>query len=196
MDVGSGGPVAPQQAASTAACAAGSHLSELIKQLARKRRRFGGLLRVDGMTVNNKQVRRLYWLIDPAVRKRRGKKRLKPERVLLHRGEAINEVWCMDFVCDSWASGRCVQCLTITHNCSHEWVVITLDHGVGGEYVTRVLNQTARFRGCPQAVRADLGRSSPAGQTETEHLYRKLQRHVPRRVPERTLVRVPGSGAA
>ena len=32
-----------------------------------------------------------------------------------------------------------------------------LDHGIGGEYVVRVLDQAARFRGYPQAVRTDRG---------------------------------------
>jgi putative transposase len=137
-------------------------MSERIKRLAHERRRFGyrrigDLLRADGTAVNDKRVYRLYRLADLAVRKRRGKKRLKLERVPLHRCVAINEVWSMDFVSDSLANGRRIKCLTITDDFSHECVDIAVDHGIGGEYVTRVLDQAARFRGYPQAVRTDQG---------------------------------------
>jgi putative transposase len=117
-------------------------MSERIKRLAHERRRFGyrrigDLLRADGTAVNDKRVYRLYRLADLAVRKRRGKKRLKLERVPLHRCVAINEVWSMDFVSDSLANGRRIKCLTITDDFSHECVDIAVDHGIGGEYVTR-----------------------------------------------------------
>jgi len=63
----------------------------------------------------------------------------------------------MDFVSDSLANGRRIKCLTITDNFSHECVDIAVDHGIGGEYVTRVLDHAARFRGYPRAVRTDQG---------------------------------------
>ena len=34
---------------------------------------------------------------------------------------------------------------------------IAVEHGIGGEYAVRVLDQVARFRGYPQAVRTDQG---------------------------------------
>jgi putative transposase len=63
----------------------------------------------------------------------------------------------MDFVSDSLTSGRRIKCLTVTDDFSHECVDIAVDHGIGGEYVVRVLDQVARFRGYPQAVRTDQG---------------------------------------
>ncbi|MDM7456947.1 MAG: IS3 family transposase [Tepidimonas sp.] len=82
---------------------------------------------------------------------------LRRERVPLNRCEAINEVWSMDFVSDSLANGRRIKCLTITDDFSHECVDIAVDHGIGGDYVTRVLDQAARFRGYPRSVRTDQG---------------------------------------
>lgn len=41
-----------------------------------------------------------------SLRKRRGKQRLKLERVPLHECRAINKGWSMDFVSDCLASGR------------------------------------------------------------------------------------------
>ena len=42
-------------------------------------------------------------------------------------------------------------------NFTHECVDITVDHGISGAYVVRVLDQAARFRGYPRAVRTDNG---------------------------------------
>ena len=54
------------------------------------------------------------------MRKRRGKQRLKFERVPLHEPRTLNEVWSMDFVSDSVATGRRIKCLTVTDDFSHE----------------------------------------------------------------------------
>ncbi len=58
----------------------------------------------------------------------------------------------------SLASGRRIKCLTtVTDDFSHECVDIAVGHGIGGEYVVRVLDQVARFRGYPQAVKTYQG---------------------------------------
>ena len=69
----------------------------------------------------------------------------------------INEVLSMDFVSDSLSSGRRIKCLTVVDDFSKESVDITVDYGISGQYVTRVLDQVARFRGYPAAVRTDNG---------------------------------------
>ena len=86
-------------------------LSERIVGLAHERRRFGyrriaDLIRAEGTAINDKRVYRLYRLADLAVRKRRGKGKLKLDRVPLHECTTINEVWSLDFVSDSLANGR------------------------------------------------------------------------------------------
>ena len=53
----------------------------------------------------------------------------------------------MDFVSDSLSSGRRIKCLTVVDDFSKESVDITVDYGISGQYVTRVLDQVARFRG-------------------------------------------------
>jgi putative transposase len=63
----------------------------------------------------------------------------------------------MDFVSDSLSSGRRIKCLTVVDDFSKESVDITVDYGISGQYVTRVLDQVARFRGYPAAVRTDNG---------------------------------------
>ena len=63
----------------------------------------------------------------------------------------------MDFVSDALANGRRLKCLTVADDFTHECVDITVDHGISGVYVVRVLDQAARFRGYPRAMRTHSG---------------------------------------
>ena len=137
-------------------------LSARIVELAHERRRFGyrrihDLLTREGHAINHKRVWRLYRENNLAVRKRRKAKRIRNERMPLLQPRAVNQVWSLDFVMDALASGRRIKCLTIVDDFSRECVDIAVDHGIGGEYVTRLLEQAGQFRGFPDAVRTDQG---------------------------------------
>jgi len=137
-------------------------LSAAIVEIAQARRRFGyrrihDLLRQEFSNVNHKRIYRLYSEADLAVRKRKKAKRPTSERVPLQLAKAINDVWSMDFVSDSLANGRRIKCLTVADDFSHECVDIATDFGISGQYVTRLLDQAAIFRGYPNVVRTDNG---------------------------------------
>ncbi len=137
-------------------------LSGKIVEIAHTRRRFGyrrihDLLRPDFPGVNHKRVYRLYSEANLAVRRRKKVKRPASERVPLQLAQGVNQVWSMDFVSNSLANGRRIKCLTVADDFSHECVDIAVDWGISGEYVTRVLDRAAIFRGYPQAVRTDNG---------------------------------------
>ena len=137
-------------------------LSAAIVELAQVRRRFGyrrlhDLLRPQFPGVNHKRVYRLYTAAKLSVRKRRKAKRLTSERVPLRAAQTVNEVWSLDFVSDSLASGRRIKCLTVADDFTHECVDIAIDFGISGLYVTRLLDQAATFRGYPAAIRTDNG---------------------------------------
>ena len=82
-------------------------------------------------------------------------------RVPLVAAMAVNQTWSMDFVSDSIARPgaicRRIKCLTVADDFSHECVDITADFGIGGAYVTRLLDRAATFRGYPKEVRTDNG---------------------------------------
>jgi putative transposase len=142
--------------------AATRELAGRIVEIAHARRRFGyrrihDLLRPQFPGVNHKRVWRLYAAANLAVRKRKKVRRPPAERVPLQLARSVNEVWSMDFVSDSLANGRRLKCLTVADDFSHECVDITVDHGISGEYVTRLLDRAAVFRGYPAAVRTDNG---------------------------------------
>ena len=133
-----------------------------IVDIAHQRRRFGyrrvhDLLRRDFPGVNHKRVYRLYREADLAIRKRKKAKRPVNERVPLQLAKTINEVWSMDFVSDSLSNGRRLKYLTVADDFSHECVDIAVDFGISGEYVTRLLDRAAVFRGYPNTVRTDNG---------------------------------------
>jgi putative transposase len=133
-----------------------------IVDIAHQRRRFGyrrvhDLLLRDFPGVNHKRVYRLYREANLAVRKRKKSKRPLNERVPLQLAKAVNEVWSMDFVSDSLSNGRRLKYLTVADDFSHECVDIAVDFGISGEYVTRLLDTAAMFRGYPDMVRTDNG---------------------------------------
>nr|WP_157275336.1 IS3 family transposase [Pelomonas sp. Root1444] len=137
-------------------------LKAKIVEIAHARRRFGyrrvhDLLRLDFPGVNHKRVYRLYSAANLAVRKRKKVRRPPAERTPLNIATQVNEVWSMDFVSDSLANGRRLKCLTVADDFSHEAVDIAVDYGISGQYVVRLLDQAARFRGYPAAVRTDNG---------------------------------------
>ena len=62
-----------------------------------------------------------------------------------------------DAICRPGAISRRIKCLTVADDFTHECVDITADFGIGGDYVTRLLDRAATFRGYPKAVRTDNG---------------------------------------
>ena len=57
---------------------------------------------------------------------------------------AVNQTWSMDFMSDAIARPGAVslriKCLTVADDFSHECVDITAEFGIGGAYVTRLLD--------------------------------------------------------
>jgi putative transposase len=118
------------------------------------------VLRPQYPNINHKRVYRIYTAEGLSIRKRKKKKRVGV-RVPLVAATAPNQTWSMDFVSDqiarSGAVSRRIKCLTVADDFSHECVDITVDFGIGGAYVTRMLDRATTFRGYPKEVRTDNG---------------------------------------
>lgn len=137
-------------------------LRERIVALAQRHRRYGvGMihlkLRQAGELVNYKRVERLYRLEKLQVRRRRRKKVPAGERQPLIRPGAANEVWSADFVFDRIAAGRTLKCLVIVDDATHESIAVIVEHCMGGEHLTRVLDGICSQRGKPAVIRTDNG---------------------------------------
>jgi len=135
-------------------------LRQKIVALAQRHRRYGAemiylKLRQAGELVNHKRVERLYALEKLQVKRRRRKKIPVSERQPLIRPGAANEVWSADFVFDRVASGRMLKCLVIVDDATHESIAIVVEHCMGGNHLTRVLDGICSQRGRPAVIRTD-----------------------------------------
>ena len=135
-------------------------LRQEIIDVAHQRRRWGyrmihDVLRPKYPNINHKRVYRLYTAEGLSIRKRKKTKRIGL-RVPLVAALSVNQTWSMDFVSDAinrpGAVSRRINCLTVADDFTRECVDITADFGIGGEYVTRLLDRAATFRGYPKAV--------------------------------------------
>ena len=137
-------------------------LQAQLVELAQERRRFGYrrlhiLLRRAGVQVNHKRIYRLYRASCLMVKRRRRRHGVALERERLSLPNAPNQVWSMDFVFDALSTGRRIKCLTVVDDFTKEAVGILVEHGISGVRVTRALDEMARFRGYPEAIRTDQG---------------------------------------
>ena len=137
-------------------------LRRSIVELAQRHRRYGApmiylKLRQAGHCVNHKRVERLYGLEKLQVKRRRRKKIPVSERQPLVRPGGANEVWSMDFLFDRVASGRTLKCLVIVDDATHESIAIVVEHSMGGNQLTRVLDGICSRRGRPSVIRTDNG---------------------------------------
>ncbi len=107
--------------------------------------------------LDDKRVERLYAREKLQVRRRRRKKIPLADRQPLVRPGGPNEVWSIDFVFDRIASGRTLKCLAVVDDATHEAVWIAVEHSMGGNHLTRVLDQLCSQRGRPKIIRSDNG---------------------------------------
>ena len=138
-------------------------LRDQIIQTTHTPRRWGyrmihDVLRSQFLGINHKRVYRTCTAEGLSIRKRKKTKRVGV-RVPLVAALAVNQTWSMDFVSDAicWpgAISRCIKCLTVAVDFTRECVDITADFGIGGDYVTRLLDRAATFRRYLKAVRTD-----------------------------------------
>ena len=133
-----------------------------ISRIAHRYRRYGApmihlKLRQAGWPVNHKRVARLYAEQGLQIRRRKRKKVPIADRQPLARPERANEVWSIDFVFDRIADGRPIKCLAIVDDATHECVALEPAFAMGGQQLTRVLDQLAMSRGLPRVIRSDNG---------------------------------------
>jgi putative transposase len=137
---------------------------ERIIALAQRHRRYGvgmihlKLQQAGGEAINYKRVERPYQLERLHIRRRRRKKIPVSERQPLIRPGKANEIWSMDFVFDRIASERTLKCLTVVDDVTHEAVAVVAEHTIGGDHLTRIMDEICSLRGKPAMIRTDNGR--------------------------------------
>jgi putative transposase len=114
-------------------------------------------LRRKGINCNHKKLYRIYTMLHLNVR-RRVKKRI-PQRIkqpLLVPG-SIDQVWSMDFMCDSLVDGRRSRLLNVIDDHNRESLCIEVDTSLPSLRAIRALQQIIERRGKPKTIRVDNG---------------------------------------
>jgi len=114
-------------------------------------------IRRKGFAWNHKKIYRVYTDMKLNIR-RRFRKRL-PQRVKqsLYQPASPNEVWSIDFMCDTLWNGRRFKLLNIIDDFNREVLYIESDLSLPTDRVIRVLEYLKEFRGLPQMIRMDNG---------------------------------------
>lgn len=139
-----------------------SSLIEALQQLIAKHPTIGFWkcyyrLRRKGFSWNHKRLYRVYTLLKLNVR-RKAKRRI-PQRIKqpLTIPESANQVWSMDFMCDSLVDGRRFRLLNIIDDYNRESLAIEVDSSLPALRVIRTLNRLIEMKGKPQTIRVDNG---------------------------------------
>lgn len=146
-------------------------LVEKMHQLAGDHPRYGyrrihALLRREGFRVNRKKVQRLWREAGLQVPQKQCKKRRlgsSDNACDRHRPEAVNHVWCYDFVSDQTEDGRTLKMLTVVDEYTRECLAIVVARSIKGKDVVNTLDALIDERGAPGHIRSDNGPEFIAG---------------------------------
>jgi putative transposase len=134
-------------------------LRERLLELAREHPRFGYrrlhvLLGREQVTVNHKNVQRVYRDLGLTVKRNRRKRltrSLQPRAVLTAPGEQ----WSIDFASDVTASGRRLRVFSVIDSFTRQCHALEVDTSFPSRRVTRVLDKAIERCGKPQTIRCD-----------------------------------------
>ena len=148
-------------------------LRERLKQLAAEYPRYGyellhGMLKAEGLVVNEKKTYRIYREEKLPVRRKRRKRLLARDRVPMPIPEGANQRWSMDFVSDQLATGRRFRVLNVVDDYSRECIGQIVDISITGERVSRLLDRVMLDRSRPEAIVTDNG---PEFTSKAMHLW-------------------------
>lgn len=107
---------------------------------------------------NHKRIARVYRDLNLQVGKRKRKGRRSRPRLAMPVPTRPNELWAMDFVSDSFATGRRFRTLNVKDLFTHEAILVHVDRSITGTDVARVLDEVAKTRGAyPEGIVCDNG---------------------------------------
>ena len=133
-----------------------------MREIAATRRRFGyrriGLmLEREGITMNEKKLRRLYREEGLAVKRRRGRKRATGTREPMPVPDGPSKRWSLDFVSDVFGPARRFRMLGVIDDYTRECLALVADTSLSGARVVRELDRCIRLYGKPETIVSDNG---------------------------------------
>ncbi len=112
----------------------------------------------EGIAINHKRTERLYDELNLSLRKKKTQKRFKSEvRIEPHLPTKKNEIWAMDFVHDSLASGRKIRGLTIADLFTRESPALEIDYSLSSFRVISILERLRANGELPEIIKVDNG---------------------------------------
>jgi len=110
-----------------------------------------------GLKDNHKRIARIYRELGLQTHKRRKSRKLTRPKMLLEIPARPNQLWAMDFVSDSLATGRRFRVLTMKDLFTHEAIDLHVDFSITGDRVAEILDRIKITRGLPKAIVCDNG---------------------------------------
>jgi|TARA_B110000305_G_scaffold195317_1_gene219769 putative transposase len=116
------------------------------------------MLRREGWKISFKKVQRLRRkeglaaMANTAKKTRRGSSTATPVEA-----EAVNDVWCWDFIHDVTEDGRSIRILSIVDEYSRFCVELKASRSLKAEDVVKLLKKAIRKYGAPKRIRSDNG---------------------------------------
>ncbi len=110
-----------------------------------------------GFKDNHKRIARIYRELGLQMNRRSGKKRRSGKRLLFIAPTEPNQIWAMDFVSDSLATGRRFRTLNIKDLFTHQAVMIYVDFSIPSIRVAEVMTYLKQQGRCPKAIILDNG---------------------------------------
>ena len=156
-------------------------IADWLLRLTKTQRRWGFglsylyLRNVKGFRYNHKRVYRIYpeLELNLRIKLRRRLKRDKPDVLDVPRQK--NQVWSIDFMHDTLASGRPFRTFNVLDDYNREGLGIEVDFGLPSLRITRVLDQIIEWRGQPVAIRSDNGSEMRSAEFQTWAACRGIQ---------------------
>ncbi len=132
-------------------------------------------MRNHGHADNHKRVHRIYCEMGLNLR-------IKPKKRLPSRNpeplaepQQSNDIWSMDFMCDSLDDGRTFRTLNIIDDYNREILAVEIGHSLPASRVTRVLERLVKDRGVPRCIRVDNGPEFISNKLNHWAEYRKVK---------------------
>jgi putative transposase len=137
-------------------------LRDRLKELAAQYSRYGyqtlhGMLKREGLVINEKKTYRIYREEGLQVRKKRRKRLPLQERVPTRMLTGANQRWSMDFMSDQLATGRRFRILNVVDDFTRECVGQIVDYSISGRRVARYLDELSMTRTLPEEIVLDNG---------------------------------------
>ena len=111
----------------------------------------------EGHVLGTDRMYRLWRQARLQVPRKRPRRRVAASRPRPLPPTAINHVWAYDFVFDTCADGRSLECLTIIDEFTRECLAIDVAGGIRSGRVIEVLTQLVSVHGAPRYLRSDNG---------------------------------------